>query len=72
MKTLIAKTNTEISTPWGVLKFSAGSTIEADVYTNIAGLVEFTVNTKHCMVYMGALNTSDWEVFVPVALKQAA
>ena len=72
MKTVTAKRNTKINTHWGVLEFVAGSTLPADIDTNICGLREITVRTKHCNVYLGALETSDWEVFSSVALRRAA
>jgi hypothetical protein len=72
MKTVTAKRNTKINTPWGVLEFAAGSTMKADIDTNICGLKEITVRTKFCNVYLGALETSDWEVFSPVSLRRAA
>lgn len=64
MKTLIAKRDTKISTPWGVIEFKDGETIKANVCKSITGLIEFDAHTKYCDVYMGALRTSDWEVFV--------
>jgi hypothetical protein len=72
MKTIKAKRNTKINTPWGVIEYKAGETMRADVYTNICGLVEVTAHTK-CNVYLGSLEASDWEVSSPaVELRMAA